>query len=308
MLFSHRPLGLKFLNSTALITLCALAFLYHFWGLHNRPPPAQPLLPTKIPEILWYKLGPSALNNQTREWTDSCIKNNPNYRSEFMTDASADAYVAKAFASRPDIVETHLSLTIPILKADILRYLLLLDQGGVWSDLDVSCEGIPIDEWIPAQYKSKASLVVGWEFDVGWEFAFVRQFASWTIMAKPGLPHMSMVIEDILEGLHNKTAEHNVSLADLTLAMTGDVVDMTGPRRFTFSVLKSLELTLNTTVPIESISKLREPKLVGDVLIMPGYAFAASSNTYKDKEGLSPPLVTHHYAGTWKNEDGGEQP
>ncbi|KAF2799743.1 glycosyltransferase family 32 protein [Melanomma pulvis-pyrius CBS 109.77] len=307
MLLSRRPSGLTFYASTAIVSLFAIAFLYHFWDFADRPTHAQSAPPTEIPRNLWYKLGPNGLNNQTREWTDSCIKNNPGYEFEFMTDLSADTYVKDSFAHRPEIVETYLGLTIPILKADLLRYLLLFDKGGIWSDLDISCEGPPIDEWVPQKYKSKASLVVGWEFDVGWGGNFVRQFTSWTIMAKPGLSHMSMVIDDIVEGLRNKTVEHKVSLGELTLAMTGDVVDITGPRRLTVSVLKSLELTLNKTIPLADISNLMKPKLVGDLLIMPGYSFALSSNKYG--EGKAPPgtpLVTHHYAGTWKNDHGGE--
>ncbi len=88
--------------------------------------------------------------------------------------------------------------------------------------------------------------------------------------------------------------------------MIGDVVDFTGPRRLTRSLLKSLKLTLNTTVELATISNLREPKLVGDLLILPGYAFAATTNMYGDKEVLGPSLVTHHYTGSWKNDFGGE--
>jgi alpha 1,6-mannosyltransferase len=47
------------------------------------------------------------------------------------------------------MVEDYLALPIPILKADILRYVILYDQGGIWFDLGVSCEGVPIDEWVP---------------------------------------------------------------------------------------------------------------------------------------------------------------
>lgn len=227
MILSYRPLSSKFLFSAVLITFCGVVFLYRCWHFGERPVPLHLPLYDGVPKKIWYKLGPSGLSNDSREWTDSCINANPNYQAEFMTDDSADAYVANKFASRPELVETYSNLTIPILKADLLRYLLLFDQGGIWSDLDISCEGIPIDQWIPPKYKSKAGLVVGWEFDVGWDFNFVRQFASWTILAKPGLPHMLMVIEDILEGLHEKMAEHNVPLAQLTLDKVGDVVDIT---------------------------------------------------------------------------------
>jgi alpha 1,6-mannosyltransferase len=85
-----------------------------------------------------------------------------------MTDISGDIYVKKTFKSRPEIIEAYLALAIPILKADLLRYLLLFADGGIWRDLHVSCEDVPIHDWIPAQYRKDASLVVGWELDVGW--------------------------------------------------------------------------------------------------------------------------------------------
>jgi alpha 1,6-mannosyltransferase len=49
-------------------------------------------------------------------------------------------------------------------------------------------------------------------------------------------------------------------------------VDLTGPRRFTNSVFKSLDLMLNGTTADWNISYLLEPKLVGDVLILPRYS------------------------------------
>jgi mannosyltransferase OCH1-like enzyme len=200
-------------------------------------------------------------------------------------------------------LKSSLTDLVPILKADMLRYLLLFVEGGIYCDLDVSCQA-PINQWIPQQYRDDASVVVGWEFDVGWGSHFIRQFATWTIMAKPGPPHVWMVIEDILHGLREAMREKDVPIERLTLEMVGDVVDATGPRRFTRSILKSVEETFNTTV--QDIQELLEPKLVGDLLILPGYAFAASANKYGDGVAVPSPLVTHHYAGSWKNKHGGE--
>ncbi|KAH8908311.1 hypothetical protein BR93DRAFT_876274 [Coniochaeta sp. PMI_546] len=241
-----------------------------------------------------------------RQWTESCINNNPAYRLEYMTDHSADDYVKQTFAAHPDIVNTYLSLSVPILKADLLRYLILFAEGGVYSDLDVSCEGTPIEQWVPSEYENDAALVVGWEFDAGWGQNFVRQFATWIIMAKPGLPHMWMVIEDVIQGLHDMAVHNNVTLSGLKHSMVGDVCDVTGPRRFTRSILKSLSSSVEGQIYEQSLSNLRKPRLVGDVLILPGYAFAASTNHYHEKETLGPVLVTHHYASTWRNELGGE--
>jgi hypothetical protein len=96
----------------------------------------------------------------------------------------------------------------------------------------------------------------------------------------------------------------DVPTEGLTLEMLGDVVDATGPRRFTRSILKSVGEAYETT--LEDIQELLEPKLAEDVLVLPGYAFAASANTYDEAMDVSPPLLRHHYAGTWKNDKGGE--
>ncbi|KAL2131004.1 hypothetical protein VTI74DRAFT_5686 [Chaetomium olivicolor] len=296
--------ALLLLCSSSLIFVCGPWRRSELWkGIGDRPSLTQPRPPT-IPKKLWYKLGPKGLNDDTRAWTDTCIKNNTDYEAEFMTETSADHYVQNTFgASHPDLVAIYLGLAVPILKADILRYLLLFSEGGVYADLDVSCEA-PIGTWIPAQYQRNASLVVGWEFDVGWGDNFIRQFETWVIMARPGSPHIWTVVEDIMQFFKDVMREKDVPVEGLALEMAGDVVDATGPRRFTRGVLKSMEGMFNATQ--KDFQALLEPKLVGDVLVLPGYAFAASANTYEKDFEVPPPLVKHHYAGTWKNAKGGE--
>jgi alpha 1,6-mannosyltransferase len=270
--------------------------------------PPEPSKPPGIPKTLWYKLGPSGLSDDTRTWTSTCIDANPGYHAEFMTDESSDTWVRATFASRPDIVDIYTRLTVPIFKADILRYLLLYAHGGIWSDLDVSCEGVPIDEWVPSKYQDDANLVVGWEFDVGWEGQYVRQFTSWIIMARPHSPHMMQVVDDILATLREKTAANGFSVEEANRKNVGDVVDFSGPRRLTRSIYASLGKQMNKSVGANDFKEIYEPRLLGDVLVMPGRSFAASANRYEegDEARLPPQLVEHHYAGTWKNEQGGE--
>ncbi|CAI6333579.1 unnamed protein product [Periconia digitata] len=284
-----------------------LFYYLHICGITSPRAPYIQATPNGIPKKIWYKLGPKGLNSDTRNWTDSCISINPRYQVVFLTDEDADEYVKKSWEARPDIVETYLGLSIPIVKADLLRYLLLFDQGGIWSDLDISCEGLPIDQWIPQQYNS-TGLVVGWEFDMGWGTSFIRQFASWTIMAKPKSPHLMQLIEDIMTAFRKIREEQNVPVKDITITMTGEIVDFSGPRRLTNSIIKSLGQTLDRTIEMDEISQLLQPKSIGDVLILPGHQFSASANTYtpEEFEKLPPKLVSHHYAGSWKNIQGGE--
>ncbi|KAL1796097.1 hypothetical protein ACET3X_006321 [Alternaria dauci] len=305
----------RFFNYHTLVALCLIALFYHFFSIQDRfiarAPGASAVTSSGIPKQIWYKLGPNGLSNETREWTDSCIENNPEYQARFLTEDDGDEYIRKTFGeTRPDIVDTYLAFPVPIYKADFLRYVLLWNEGGVWSDLDVSCEdNVKMDEWVPEIYKDKANLVVGWEFDQGWPGEYVRQFASWTIMAAPRSPHMMQVVEDILQTTKDKTTELGISVSNITMDMMGDTVDFTGPRRLTRSVFTSLGNQLNSTVDEHDIMELVRPRLVGDVLIMPGRSFAASANTYKpdDEQFLPPQLVTHHYAGSWKNKEGGER-
>lgn len=273
----------------------------------DSPSPSSSIFPNKI----WYKLGPKGLSHDAQKWTKSCTELNPNYHAEFLTDTSADQWVQEKYAHRPDILESYLGLSVPILKADFLRYLLLYEEGGVWFDLDVSCD-VPIDDWVPTHYQSNTSLLVGWEFDMGWGYQIIHQLESWSLAAKPKLPHMMVAIEEISQDLHRIASEKQTTIAGVTLSMVGDVVDFTGPRRLTRSIFKEVQRALGLEdtefTPLEkSTWFLREPKLLGDVLILPGFSFSSSTNTYEGAEAVGPSLVTHHYAGSWKNDHGGEQ-
>ncbi|KAK6840017.1 glycosyltransferase family 32 protein [Apiospora arundinis] len=268
------------------------------------PSPPQPTAPAAMPEKLWYKLGPAGLRGDLKDYVQSCTFSNPGYESEFMTDATGDAFVKQYFASRPDIVDAYLAITIPIIKADLLRYMILYQHGGIWNDLDVSCE-VPISQWVPDEFKAKANIVVGLEFDVD---IWVRQFASWTIMAKAQSPHMLTVVEDCLDYLRGKAKERTVRMQDLKLDMLDDIVDVSGPRRLTRGILKSVSKTLNQNVGNGEISKVTEPRLIGDVLVLPDYAFADSMNQEHGDKKVGRKLTVHHYAGSWKNADGGEKP
>lgn len=268
--------------------------------------------PDRIPKKIWYKLGAKGLSYEANLWTDTCVSQNPEYHAEFLTDESAGDFVREKYSDRPDIVATYMTLTIPILKADMLRYLLLYAEGGVWFDLDVSCEGIPMDEWIPEEFKEDASLVVGWEFDAGYGYPFERQFTTWTVMAEKGTPHLMAVIEDIVRSVADVAKANNATISQLKMDTVGDVVTLTGPRRFAKSVIESVGVSLNGSSRWNGWNEyyeILEPKLAGDVLILPGYSLAALFNTYKeeDQEKLGPSLVAHHYAGTWKNDYGGER-
>lgn len=150
---------------------------------------------------------------------------------------------------------------------------------------------------------------MGYEFDAGFSDYYFHEFVTWTILSKPGVSHMLAVINDIIDVVQATVAANGLEHASqLTTAMVGDIVDFTGPRRFTRSVIRSLDETLGYQVDRHDIENIVEPILLDNVLILPGNAFANATNHFEELgESSVPVMVTHHYAGSWKNEYGGER-
>ncbi|KAL4885265.1 hypothetical protein BJY04DRAFT_180509 [Aspergillus karnatakaensis] len=261
---------------------------------------AAPDFPAKI----WHKCGPKGLTEQAQKLIDQWLEKNPNFRHELLTDDSGDQYVRENYAYWPEVLETYMALTVPILKADFLRVLILYADGGIWSDLDVSDE-FPVSDWIPEKLakdtkKNPINVVVGIEFD-GY------QFTSWTVMAKPHLQHFKAVIEYVVKELKTAALENKVPLSGLTKPMlvNPDVVGVTGPQAITMALLQSVSEEVGRQVTKDEVRGLKEPKLVGDILVLPQAAFAALQGGMPKDQG--PYLVSHQYAGSWKNDAGGEE-
>ncbi|KAL4816578.1 hypothetical protein BDW67DRAFT_45074 [Aspergillus spinulosporus] len=258
---------------------------------------AAPTFPAKI----WHKCGPKGVSEHARKLMDLWLEKNPHFRHEVLTDESADQYVRENYAYWPDVLETYMALQVPILKADFLRVLILYADGGIWSDLDVQDE-VPVSAWIPDEYtedtKHPVNVVVGIEFD-GW------QFTSWTIMAKPHLLHFKNVIEYVVKQLKTTAIENHVTLSQVTKAMVGEVVAVTGPQAITMALLQSVSEETGQDITKQHIRQLKEPKLLGDILVLPQAAFAALQGGNPTDQG--PYLVSHQYAGSWKNDVGGEE-
>ncbi|KAL2817327.1 hypothetical protein BJX63DRAFT_109713 [Aspergillus granulosus] len=256
-----------------------------------------------FPAKIWHKCGPKGVNEHAQELMNLWLKKNPHFRHELLTDESADQYVRERYAYWPEVLETYMALTVPILKADFLRILIMYADGGIWSDLDVVDE-VPVSEWIPKELadntaKNPINIVVGIEFPG-------HQFTSWTVMAKPHLQHFKVVIEYVMKQLKTVGIEHNVPLSRITKPMIEgeDVVKVTGPQAITVALLDSLSKELGREVSKKEVAGLKKPKLLGDILVLPQAAFAALQGGKPTDQG--PYLVSHQYASSWKNDQGGE--
>ncbi|KIX10624.1 uncharacterized protein Z518_01708 [Rhinocladiella mackenziei CBS 650.93] len=266
----------------------------------------------RFPQKIWqtWKVDPLGFEERdltvARTWT---LKN-PNHRYEVLTDQNDLYYVETHYGpgglNRLDIVHTYRSLTAKIVKADLLRYLVMYAEGGVYTDIDVEALK-PIDRFIPVRYNEKdIDMVIGIEVDQP-EFknhsilgGKCESFCQWTFMCKPRLPVMMKLIDHILNWLNEVAAKQGVPMSEIQLDFD-EVISGTGPSAFTKAVLAEMASRSGEEVQWENFHNLGESKLVGGILVLTVEAFAAGQgHSESGNHNAKTALVKHHYhASGW---------
>jgi mannosyltransferase OCH1-like enzyme len=223
---------------------------------------------------------------------------NPDWRYERITDANTDSYVTAHFNKNISAVFT--SLDDAILKADFLRYLILLREGGVWADIDVFPHQ-PISEWIPEQYRESVNLLVGIENDHNkqpiWPGSpYSVQLCQYTVLAKPGHPALQTLVDqvtvDLEELLSSREPGASVSFED--------VMSTTGPFAFTKVLMDYFTEQTGVEHTGDELDRLREPRLIGDVLVLPKDSFGWLPQEHTHEQGDPSILVEHLFIGSWR--------
>lgn len=182
-----------------------------------------------VNETVWQtdREGETAKTFAVQTWRDHhCPDEGWAYHS--LTNAGADAWVSSTFPTGR-IRYLWDNLRVGILKADVLRYLLLLVHGGVYSDTDTECLkpmadwGRGAEVWKPELWASegelrrlragedagkvlgRASVIVGVEVDVhnrhDWHNWWPRplQIVQWTMASAP---HHPITLSALLRIVH----------------------------------------------------------------------------------------------------------
>ncbi|EME43972.1 glycosyltransferase family 32 protein [Dothistroma septosporum NZE10] len=317
-----RKEGLQFgvpkqLQRVLLPACAALLFLFFLtagnWGaategvkkaLHKRP--------VHFPRKVWqtWKVDPMRFEERDHNTAQTWIIKNPDYRYEVLTDQNDLAYVETHFGpeglNRPDIVFMYKELTARIIKADLLRYMIMYVEGGIYTDIDVEALK-PANHFIPQRWNEKdVDMVIGVEIDQP-EFkdhpvlgSKSMSFCQWTFMTKPRLPVMLALIENIMLWLRGVAQEQNKPISQIELDFD-QVISGTGPSAFTKAILADMSKNSGRTISWDEFHDLNESKLVGGVLVLTVEAFAAGqghsdSGTHEGRQAL----VRHHYhASGW---------
>ena len=301
---------------SALFSFCLMQQLWGPYDFSSRFP--TPTTPTRnaapaesqndtpledFPKRMWTTgpLSPTRLKKGDAEHVRTWMDQNQDHRWELLTDGAAETYVKDSFATDDNISITYVALQDFIMRADLIRYLVLLKDGGVYNDVDVGCLK-PIELWIPQHLKDNTSVVLGVEVDneMGPNKSPIFELVNWTILARRNAPFMRFLVDRVIANLAQAAVNHNTTLHNLN-PKRQEVIDVTGPMALTQAAFAYLSEKTGTTVDMQNFTKMRRPKLVADILVMPINAFGAGhqvSWSGADEDGSA--LVHHYFAGSWK--------
>lgn len=250
---------------------------------------------------------------EERDWTTarSWPEKNPGLRYEVLTDDNELQYVESKYGphglNRPDLVDFYRAISAPIIKADLLRYLIMYAEGGIYADIDVEALR-SFSKFIPERFNEEdIDMIIGIEIDQP-DFADhpilgpkSRSFCQWTFMCKPRLPVMMRLIESIQAWLTDLAKQQGVSISEVHLDFD-DVISGTGPSAFTTAVLEQMNVQSGgKTITWDAFHDLAESKLVSGFLVLNVEAFAAGQgHSDSGNHGSRGALVKHHYhASGW---------
>lgn len=297
---------------------------------------SSPLLPegysAAFPRHIWQtssETGKIKYENQSQTW-----KNVKGFDYHWLSDADADEFVHETFStSRPSLVkfwdDLSASLNAPktkddnqhasekgsslvvdstgssaiVLRADLLRYMLMYANGGVYADIDTSVL-MHVDRWIPEQLGSQVvNAIIGIEYDDTTYKMFVRpiSFCQWSLMSKPGHAIFARAIDRVMSNLEFLARRQKIaSLSHLKLDKL-DVLEATGPGMISDVVLEIIQdQNPRQNISWETFHDQREGRLFGDVLILPINAFAGNQKHSHAGDPLyGERLVQHHFGRSW---------
>lgn len=277
--------------------------------------PAIPLA-QGFPKKIWqtWKTNPLQFEERDSSTARAWVQKNPDFRYEVLTDTNDVSYVEQHFGpggfNRPDIVDMYRNINATIIKADLLRYMVMYAEGGVYADIDVEALK-PISRFIPDHRYAEEDIdmVIGVEIDqpqfkdhpiLGKKS---QSFCQWTFMARPRLPVMLRLIETIMGWLAGLAQEQNVPVSEVVLDFD-QVISGTGPSAFTAAIIE--EMNVNRPMGTGEITwdvfhELDESKIVSRVLVLDVEAFAAGQgHSDSGNHNARGALVKHHYhASNW---------
>jgi mannosyltransferase OCH1-like enzyme len=267
-----------------------------------------------FPKKIWQTDKSLKKDGQKLKLIDSWFEKNPTFRYELLNDYGAEDYVRREFANLPKLRDAYLNTPDVILRADMLRILLMYGSGGVYSDTDTECL-LPIHEWVPKEYWGKANLVVGFETERSRDEGITQEakdevkVCQWTLLSMPKSKHVLGIMDHIVDNMHAMADKKGVKFEELGKNLDiPEVIWATGPAEVTVALQASLSKSLGQTIDRRNMSGHLEPFLLDDVLFLPVNAFAGhQGHSHSGEKEMGPLMVKHYYGSSWWKAHGNDE-
>jgi mannosyltransferase OCH1-like enzyme len=228
--------------------------------------------PLMIPKIIHQTWKHSELPIQYRHFRRSWRQRNPSYQHRFYDDSECLRTVETYF---PEYVSLYTSISLPIQRADIFRYLVMYQFGGFYADIDTTCLR-PLESL--RRKRPRPTLILGRDYIRTGRHRGRMEYLQWFLASTPGHPVWKFVLEVIRERFQLLPAK----LFPKTQSELGDVYTLwlTGPQAFTAGVNRYFQQYSRQGV-LEVNSALL--------------------GSMGGRHRQTNPYLIHHYQGSWKN-------
>jgi hypothetical protein len=197
-----------------------------------------------IPRILHqhFLAGEAAIPDTIRPIRDALRAANPTWEYRFWDAARAEAFIAESYG--PQVLDLYRRIRPEYYAArsDLLRYLVMYVQGGIYLDIKSTCDRPlddtfgPDDRFLLLHFEHLMDDVRTPEVDrirrkYMWEIAHVPngEYVQWVIVTVPGHPFLRAVIERVLSNI--------AGYSPLRFGMGGfAVLRVTGPIAYTLTI------------------------------------------------------------------------
>lgn len=164
-----------------------------------------------IPKIIHQTYHNSNLPTELSEVVNQLKANNPDWEYRFYTDIDIDYYILKNFT--PEIYNTYQSIN-PVYgaaKADLFRYLVLYQEGGVYLDIKSTCL-YPLSQVLKDNDKF---LITQWQNNLEQDYAGAGiyktisklgevngEYQQWVLAVEKHSPIMKAVIDEVINNIN----------------------------------------------------------------------------------------------------------
>ncbi|KAF2157532.1 glycosyltransferase family 32 protein [Myriangium duriaei CBS 260.36] len=227
-------------------------------------------LPNHIPRTIWQTSG---MNHAQPNFTNMAtwIMRNPDHQHSYLSDEQIPSFIESTFAPNISIQMFWRTLHSSPLRAAFARYLNLLTHGGVSAHTNSTCL-TPISSWI-SNSPSPFSAVVAIAYDGVVSHGTVRpiRLSNAVIMAAPNHPILQIAVQRSMANLEFLARRHGVPFQDLTPSEE-EIEEAVGAGMLTDAVMQAVR-DQGVDLRWDDLERMEEPKVFGDVLVLPAGSF-----------------------------------